>query len=245
VKESDMKNLSLAAKFYIISIILIGLALIGWMIVELDWGYTGLYALVALGAVAQSLKLEGPNNRTNYSIAWFVYGFTFIAFGPMAAIFVIVFSHLVEWIWYRYPWYIQGFNIGNHVISVYLAGSIFARVSQGAQIHDLSSTVGLLIANLVFVLGNHFLVGVVIKLARGQSFAESGVFSFLTLFLDFTVLSMGEVTALVSFSHPLASVLNILPLYLLYQALRVPALLRQLQEMKKISIPTGVQNSGV
>ena len=237
-----MNNLSLAAKLYITSIILIGLVLIGWMTVELDWGNIGLYALAVLGAVAQTLKLEGPNNKTNYSIAWFVYGFAFIAFGPMVAIFVIIVSHVAEWIWYRYPWYIQGFNIGNHVVAVYLAGMIFGKLNTGAQIHDLDSTMGLLIANLVFVLGNHFLVGVVIKLARGQSFVESGVFSFLTLFLDFTVLSMGEVTALVWLSHPLASVLNILPLYLLYHALRVPALMRQLQEMKKISIPTGMDN---
>jgi hypothetical protein len=88
-------------------------------------------------------------------------------------------------------------------------------------------------ANLVFVFCNHFLVGLVVKLARGQSFAESGVFEFLTLFLDFAVLSMGVVTALVWQSTPLASLLNILPLYLLYNALRVPALKRQLAAMQR------------
>ena len=41
-----------------------------------------------------------------------------------------------------------------------------------------------------------FLVGVVVRLARGQSFAESGIFGGLTLFLDFTLLAMGAVTAL-------------------------------------------------
>lgn len=238
-----MNNLSSVAKFYIFSIILIGLLLIGWMMVGLTWGNTGLYLLAIGGAVAQTLKLEGPNNKTNYSIAWFVYGFAFIAFGPAATIFIIIVSHLAEWIWHRYPWYIQSFNIGNHVIAIYLAGIIFEKISGGAQTYELNSTLGLLIANLVFILGNHVLVGTVVKLARKQSFAESGVFSFLTLFLDFTVLSMGEVTALVWFSHPLASVLNILPLYLLYQALRVPALMRQLREMKKISIPIRVDNS--
>jgi hypothetical protein len=82
-------------------------------------------------------------------------------------------------------------------------------------------------ANLVFVFCNHFFVGLVVKLARGQSFAESGVFGFLTLILDFTVLSMGAVTALIWNSNPFAALLNILPLYLLYNALRVPALQRQ------------------
>src|ERR1051325_6288018 len=102
-----MNNLSSVAKFYILSIILIGLLLIGWMTVGLAWRNTGLYMLAIVGAVAQTLKLEGPNNRTNYSIAWFVYGFAFIAFGPTATIFVILVSHLAEWIWHRHPWYIQ------------------------------------------------------------------------------------------------------------------------------------------
>jgi hypothetical protein len=228
-----MKNLSSAAKMYILGTILIGLGLGLWKLIELDWANPGLYMLAALGAAAQTLKVEGPNDRTNYSIAWFVYGFAFIAFGTATAIFVIVIAHLAEWIWHRYPWFIQSFNIGNHVIAVFLAGLVFETVSQGSKVLDLNWTLGLVAANLIFVFGNHFLVGTVVKVARGQSFAESGVFGFLTLFLDFTVLSMGTVTALIWISNPFASLLNILPLVLLYQALRVPALLRQLQELKK------------
>ncbi|MGZ9221227.1 MAG: hypothetical protein ACXW4Q_03900 [Anaerolineales bacterium] len=230
-----MKNLSSTAKVYISSTILIGLVLTVRTLVELDWANPGLYLLAVLGAVAQTLKVEGPNDRTNYSIAWFVYGFAFIAFGPGTALFVIVISHLAEWIWHKYPWYIQSFNIGNHVIAVFLAGLVFQTISQGSRVLDLHWTLGLVAANLLFVFGNHFLVGLVVKLARGQSFAESGVFGFLTLFLDFTILSMGAATALIWVSNPFAAVLNILPLYLLYHALRVPALMRQLQEMKKPS----------
>jgi hypothetical protein len=228
-----MKKMSSTAIIYILGTILIGLGLIIWKLVELDWANPGLYLLTTLGAVAQTLKVEGPNDRTNYSIAWFVYGFTFIAFGSVAAMFVIVIAHLAEWIWHKYPWFIQSFNIGNHVIAVFLAGLVFGTVSYGSKVLDLYWTLGLVAANLVFVFGNHFLVGLVVKVARGQSFAESGVFGFLTLFLDFTILSMGTVTALIWLSNPFASLLNILPLVLLYQALRVPALLRQLQELKK------------
>jgi hypothetical protein len=201
-------------------------------VTRLDWTNAGIYILAALGAAAQTIKVEGPNNRTNYSIAWFVYGFAFVAYGLETTIFVVVIAHLVEWVWHKYPWYIQSFNIGNHVLSVFLAGVIFESITQGAKVLDLNDALGLVAAYLVFVLVNHFLVGMVVKLARGQSFAESGVFESLTLFLDFTVLSMGSVTALIWLNNPLVSLLNILPLILLYQALRVPALKRQLQEMK-------------
>jgi hypothetical protein len=239
-----MRNLSSAARAYIIGTILIGLGLIAWKMLALDWANMGLYVLAALGAAAQTLKVEGPNDKTNYSIAWFVYGFTFIALGPASALFVIVVSHLAEWIWHKYPWYIQSFNIGSHVISVYLAALVFETVSPGTKVLDLNGALGMVAANLVFVLGNHLLVGVVVKLARGQSFAESGVFGFLSLFLDFAVLSMGAVTALAWHYNPFASLLNILPLYLLYQALRVPRLKRELQEIKKISAQMEPQTRG-
>ena len=239
-----MKNLSTSAKAYIIGTILIGFGLVAWTAMKWDWTDPWLYSLAVLGAVAQTLKVEGPNARTNYSIAWFVYGFTFIALGMEAAIFVIVIAHLVEWIWHKYPWFIQSFNIGNHVIAVFLAGLVLRMTDWGTQALDQYGTLGLVAANMVFVFGNHFLVGAVVKLARGQSFAESGVFEFLTLFLDFTVLSMGSVTALIWQYNPLASLLNILPLYLLYHALRVPALIRQLQDARKIGVQIQPNTSG-
>ncbi len=234
-----MKNLSSAAKVYIFSIIIVGIALVVWMSRDLDWTNLGLYILVVLGAAAQTYKVEGPNDQTNYNIAWFVYGFTFIALGTPAAVIVILVSHLVEWAWHKYPWFIQSFNIGAHVIPAVLAGLIYAMVNPGAQPLDLTGALGLAAALLVFVLGNHFLVGLVIKLARGQSFAESGVFAFFTLFLDFTLLSMGAVTAFIWSFNPFASLLNILPLYLLYNAIRVPALSRRVDELENQMAQSG------
>ena len=55
------------------------------MVAQLEWSNPSLYLLAVLGALAQTLKVEGSTNRTNYSIAWFVYGFTFIAFGLAAS----------------------------------------------------------------------------------------------------------------------------------------------------------------
>jgi hypothetical protein len=239
-----MKNLSSSATVYVTSVILIGFVLMVWMLGAMEWGNVGLYLLAALGAMAQTIKVDGPDARTNYSIAWFVYGFAFIALGPVPALFVVLISHLVEWIWHKYPWYIQSFNIGAHLLPVFLAGLVHETVSQGTQVLDLASAMGLAAANLVFVFGNHLLVGMVVKLARGQSFAESGVLGFYTLFLDFTVLSMGAMTALLWSVHPLTSILNILPLYLLYNALRVPRLEHQLRRMKRTNAQMGLDTSG-
>ena len=91
-----MKNLSAQAKVYITGTILVGFGLMVWMLARLDWANTGLYLLAALGAVAQTLKVEGPDDKTNYNIAWFVYGFAFILLGPAPALFVVFISHLAE-----------------------------------------------------------------------------------------------------------------------------------------------------
>lgn len=230
-----MKNLSFAAKLYILGSIAIGVGLTAWMLPKLDWANPGLYLLAGLGAVAQTLKVEGPDSRTNYSIAWFVYGFALIAFGPAPAIFVVVVSHLAEWAWHRYPWYIQTFNIGAHVIPLFLAGLAFDLLHQGTGLLDLSLFLGMIVSALIFVLGNHLMVGVVVKLARGRSFAESGVFEFLTLSLDFATLCLGTATALAWAYNPFAALFTSLPLVLLYQALRLPAWKRQLEEAKKIN----------
>lgn len=239
-----MKNLSFLTKVYIFSTILICFALLIWMTMNLASANMGLYIFSVLGAVAQILKVEGPNNKTNYSIAWFVYGFVFILLGPAQTLFVVIVSHLAEWIWHRYPWYIQCFNMGAHAIPVFLTGLVFTTLTQETSVLGVGNGPGIVTSGLVFVFGNHLLVGLVVKMARGQSFAQSGVFDFLTLFLDFAVLSMGAVTALVWQSSPYAAVLNILPLYLLYNALRVPALKRQVQEMKTMSPQVGLHSGG-
>lgn len=236
-----MKHLSSAAKVYVLSTILIGLGLIAWTLAILDWSNTGPYLLAALGAIAQTLKVEGPDDKTNYNIAWFVYGFTLIVFGPAPALFVVLVAHLVEWLWHRYPWYIQSFNIAAHAIPVYLAGMVFARFNPGTRALAMNAAIAIVAANLVFVLGNHFLVGLVVRLARGLSFAESGVFGFMPLALDFILLTMGAATALIWLSNPFAALLNVLPLYLLYNSIRVPALKRKLAELKQ----TGAQISPV
>jgi hypothetical protein len=232
-----VNNLSISAKVYIFSIILIGLALGVWQLSAVDLGNPGLYLLAILAAGAQILKLEGPNDRTNYNIASFVFGFTLITLGSPATLFVILVAHLAEWAWHKYPWFIQSFNLTAYAIVVTLSNLVFQTIKAGSNLNSLDGALAIAAALLIFVLSNHLLVGWVIKLARGQSFKESGVFSFMTLVLDFTVLGMGASTALIWFYNPFASLLNVVPLYLLYNALRVPALRRQVEIVKTQKSP--------
>ena len=64
-------------------------------------------------------------------------------------------------------------------------------------------------------------------MARGENFKESGVFDFLPIIIDLTLLTLGSMLAVVWNYNPYALILFIFPLYLLYSTLRVPALERQ------------------
>ena len=79
----------------------------------------------------------------------------------------------------------------------------------------------------IFTLLNHLWIGLVIKFARGQGIRESGVLSGYSLILDFTLLCLGGASAYIWRNDPLITILNVIPLYLIYNTLKVPALQRQ------------------
>ncbi len=49
---------------------------------------------------------------------------------------------------------------------------------------------------------------------------------------DFTLLGLGAASALIFLINPFGALLNVIPVYLLYQALQVPALGRRIQNLE-------------
>ncbi len=234
-----MKNLNWKAQILIISTILFGVLISIVYLSKLERLDIWLLILAGLTSITQIFKVEGATEKSSYNLSWVLYGFAFLLLGAPATLFIVLVSHIVEWIWHKYPWYIQSFNIATYGIVVFLAGLVYESICQGSKVQDLQGAIGMIVGLAVFVLLNHLLIGWVVKLARGQSIAESGVFEFFSLFLDFTILSMGAVTALIWFYNPFAAILNVLPLYLLYNAIRVPALKRQIAEMDSQKAQSG------
>lgn len=234
-----MSQLSHLTKLYLVGIIAAGGVLLVWQLPLLPTSELVLTVVVsALGALAQVFKVEGPTERSSYNISWVTYGFAFVVLGTPGAIFVILVAHLVEWAKHRYQWYIQCFNIGQFIIAVSLAMLVRSFV-QSLMASPVVEAGAILAASIVFTGVNHFLIGIVLQLARGQSFKESGVFERLTLAIDFTLFVMGVAGAYVWQANPFLTFLTAVPLYLIYITLRVPALQRQTQ----IDPKTGLYNS--
>ncbi len=225
-----MRKLSTATRLYVLGIILAGGAVAAWQFRHLPGvSLWTLLATCALAALAQVLKVEGATERSSYNTSWTVYAFALLLLGPSAAILVMLVAHLVEWAWYKYVWYIQLFNIASFVLCLSLASALYGLLDGGQPPTGPVGLVAMLIALAGFTLLNHLLIGLVVKLARGQGFKESGVFDQLPLVIDFTLLAMGAGGALLWLFNPFAALLAVIPLYLVYHTLRIPALQRQTQ----------------
>ncbi|MGQ0602404.1 MAG: bifunctional diguanylate cyclase/phosphohydrolase [Anaerolineales bacterium] len=241
-----MGKLSLTARLYILGTIIAGGALGVWQLSRLPGvDFVLALAIGVLAALAQIFKVEGPTERSSYNISWVTYGFAFMLLGAPGAVFVILLAHIGEWVKHRYPWFIQSFNIAQFAIAAstavlmcdWVKGTLW--VSPSTEALAIVSAIAIVIAMTTFTLLNHWLVGVVLKLARGQSFKESGVFERLPLAIDFTLFGMGVASAFIWQINPFAAILAAVPLYLIYTTLRVPALQRQTQ----IDPKTGLFNS--
>jgi diguanylate cyclase (GGDEF)-like protein/putative nucleotidyltransferase with HDIG domain len=88
----------------------------------------------------------------------------------------------------------------------------------------------------VFTLLNHFIVGIVVWMARGENFQESGIFDFMPLIIDLSLLILGGTLVLLWNYNPYSLLLFALPIYMIYGTMRVPALERQSETDQKTGL---------
>jgi hypothetical protein len=96
-----MGSLSTTSKTYIFATLGTGGFVLAHQLSQLQWDQVWLLLLALLAAAAQTFKVHGPTQRSNYNIAWLLYGFTFVSLGLKAALFVILIAHLAEWLKHR------------------------------------------------------------------------------------------------------------------------------------------------
>ena len=239
-----MRYLSLRAKCYILTIIVGGMAVIGWQSVRIgihtDQKSLGvLVAAIALAALAHFGSVQGSTPKSSYDLALVIYGFVLIVQGPEAAIIVSAAACILDWVWHKPPWFIQSFNICSLAIALSGAGVVYRLTSSGPRPTELISATGVLCAVLVFIGLNHLLVGLAVGLASGERLTESGIFSGLTLSIDVALVATGTAAGIIWLINPYLSLVALVPVYLISTTLRVPDLERQ-----AISDPkTGVFNT--
>lgn len=234
-----MKQASLPARLYLACIYLAGTAalLSGMEGIQLDEPWL-LLVLCVLGSMALILKVEGSSSRLHYTFSFVVYGFTFATFGVSDAILVILVSHIAEWMWNKPPFWVQMFNISIYLVAAEVVGLVFFIVNQAGPLLAEKATLGIFIGMAAFTGLSQLLSTVFPNLTRGMNYKKPNSISLFPLILDIALLYFGASLAVIWKHEPVAIILLAIPAYILYSALRVPALERKTELDSK----TGLYN---
>ena len=192
--------------------------------------------LSLLASLFQIFKVQGATIRSHYSFSFLVYGFAFAHFGLGETMMVILISHIMEWVWKRPTWYILIFNITSYFIVMAAAYLAFGLINPSASLLTPIGILSIAVSMGIFTLLNHFIVGIILWLARGENFKVSGIFDNFPMVMDLTFLTFGAMLNIVWNMSPYAMVLFLFPLYLIYMTLRIPALERQTETDQKTGL---------
>jgi diguanylate cyclase (GGDEF)-like protein len=223
-----MKEFSPYTKAYLCVAYLSGIVTLVWHLAKGRFSDPVMLTILCLlASLALLFKVEGTTHRSHYTFSFLVYGFTFALYGTSTAILVIAISNLTEWLWRRPPWFIQLFNSACYILLMQVAGFLYHLINPENALSTWQTVVGFVASMAVFDLLNHGAVGIVLWLARGENFKKSGVFYFVPLMLDLTLLYFGGILAFAWNLNHFTPILSLVPIYLTYGTLHVPALQRQ------------------
>ena len=201
------------------------------------------FGLIAVGAaLAQLFPVVTPRDQS--------YHMTMVVLVPAALLLptwllpvVVVAQHVPEWLKVRYPWYIQTFNASNYLVDLFAAAAVGRyrpREQDGLITNDerplrcrrprrrrrarrCSTTC---------------ILAVMLRLGRGHSLRESGLFSFENLSTELVLAALGVLVAYAWMINPALIPFAVAPLLLIHRSLAVP----QLEQEARLDPKTGLFN---
>jgi diguanylate cyclase (GGDEF)-like protein/putative nucleotidyltransferase with HDIG domain len=223
-----MKDMTIPTRIYLFAIYLSGITLLVWNLSSwLIEEPVMLAILCVLASISMFIKVEGATDRSHYTFSFIVYGFTLIHLGIAASFIVVIVSSLIEWLIKRPPWYIQVFNMACYIIVLQIAGMVFYRLNPTLTLATPQDILAIVVSMIVFTCLNHLLVGIIVWMARGENFKQSGIFDPLPLVIDLSLLILGGMCVLLWNYNPYSLLLLTLPIYMIYGTMRVPSLERK------------------
>jgi diguanylate cyclase (GGDEF)-like protein/putative nucleotidyltransferase with HDIG domain len=190
---------------------------------------------------AQLFTVMTPRNQSYHTAIVFLLAAILLLPPELIALMALA-QHVPEWLKARYPWYIQSFNICNYTLASLAAWAasrpILAGHEVGGQPTWRVAAAGLL-ACVLLVGINHLLLGVMLKLGRGHSLRESGLFSLESLSTELVLAALGVAVARFWHHNPYMIPFALAPLLLIHRSLAVPAL----QQEARVDPKTGLFNA--
>ena len=198
-----------------------------------------LAVLLPLAAAAPIFRVPVGRNHSLHAAPAFVVAGALVLPGPLVLALVAVIL-VPQWIRHRYPWYIGLFNVANYVLSG-IGASVAAGALDGSS--DASFALSGLAAVAAFVTVNHLLLAAMLRLGRGHTFRESGLFSVTGLASEAVLAGLGIAVGAFVASNPWLLPVIVAPLALAHRSLSTLSLLRQSEERFRTmfqSAPTAI-----
>jgi diguanylate cyclase (GGDEF)-like protein/putative nucleotidyltransferase with HDIG domain len=197
-----------------------------------DW--LAFAVLASLAAFAELFIVHVGRNQSYQTAIAFLMVATLTLPHELVPLLILV-QHIPEWVKNRYPWYIQSFNIANYMLNVFVAWQVLDLADAlGASIVGAS-----LAACAAFVLSNHVVLAIMLRLARGLGFRASGLFAPASLSHDLILVSLAPAVIALWDASPWLSVAAAAPLMLVQRSLAVPLL----REETRVDAKTGLYNA--
>ena len=186
--------------------------------------------LGAVASLAQLFVVRTGRNQLFHTALVFIIAAALLLPPELVALVAVV-MHVPDWVKERYRWYVQSFNICNYTLDALAAwGAAHVVLSSGIASGRIREVVAGAAASTVFVFLNHFLLAVMLRLARGHSFRESRLFAPDPLATDLVLAGLGVALASLWRANPLLVPALVASLALVYRSLSVAALLRESED---------------
>jgi diguanylate cyclase (GGDEF)-like protein/putative nucleotidyltransferase with HDIG domain len=238
--END-ESLPIPAKIYLFFIVALSLAFALPLMSRLPeaHGWITFLILAVTASVAQLYNVRTPNDQSYHTAIVFLTA-AVLLLPPELVVLVAVITHVPEWLKIRYAWYIQTFNIANYALSLLAAwGCVQAIMSVSLIEPRLRFALAGLAASIVLVFVNHILLAGMLRLGRGHSIREAGLFSFQSLSTELVLAALGVSVAAFAGVNPWLIPFTITSILLIHRSLAVP----QLEAEARVDAKTGLFNA--
>jgi diguanylate cyclase (GGDEF)-like protein/putative nucleotidyltransferase with HDIG domain len=236
------EGLSVAARVYFAAAAVVAAAVSLPLLPRLQetQGWLTFSILAAGAATARLFSVRTPNDQAYHADVVFLVAAVLLLppelVAPLGAI-----SMIPEWLKYRYRWHLQTFNICNHTIDVMAAWGVARLIRHGHIVDNKQLLLAFAgaAASIVYVALNHGLLAGMLRLARGHTARDTGLFTFENLSTEVVLAALGVAMAAFWNSNAWVIPFVLAPLLLIHRSLSVPAL----QAEARVDPKTGLFNA--
>src|SRR6266508_1151759 len=197
--------------------------------------------LASAAAIARLFVVRTPADQAYHTDIVFLIPAALIL-PPELLVLVAVVQMVPEWLKMRYRWYLQTFNILDYSLSAMAAwfvGKWLILEHAGIANDALRLSLAGLAVCIVIVAVNHILLAVMLRLARGFTLRETGLFDAEYLATDLVLAALGVAVYAFWETNPWLVPFALTPLFLIHRSLSVPAL----QAEGRVDPKTGLFNA--